>query len=1008
MPMAISDEEYETPALSPAEELDVESPIPHQVVEKPVQFSAPAEAVVDDGPKTQTVLVDGQLIRLGFWDIPWKAKTTPSPVEMEDSYDDCYINFDPLGPTREERRAAMIAYGIPMDGRPWDSAAIAKIRRFWAKTSPGAVSDSSSESDSEYHDASSFLDTEKSQETPEVTEKPEETLQVTKLESIVDHQIEQIPEVPELVEEVTDNAVHDELPCTPVHGLSPKLAIVSQDDCDLDDDEFSLQRNENTAEGHKEAVAFVKEPLRVLQKKRQPVSYVAVPEHLFKKPQAVSKSQEAVEQTEESKDIKAPEPEPKLVMVDDDLEKWVVHHESFDSDLDSGSSPASINGGSSAVKENIVCFPEGKVENNLVTEVNPLMTEEYVVSEVLPADTPIVLKDAALIPDDEAKEEASGQHHVVTEVEELTASSIDKQIEDSQGAAVDEVHAATEEKKPITGSVVSSDGEHIEHPNAATLEEVHLETKEHKPMPGPVISLDGRYIEDPHAEGEGLKEGAGFLDTVRGLLAKSSPTHSGTSSRRNSQTSFGSGVSLEEFIGEKLRRSSMESSGFGQVPYAAQAHHNHQQLPERFSPPGFGYQQDSYGNRSIHHSSPHGSPGVDFSHPQQHLTQYPQYAQGPQIPQYTQGPQVPQYFQVPQYPQVPQHHIQAPPHNYQGQQAMGFFPHQQPVFTIQPQSYSPGSYCHSLNFLPNYAPPLGEDYYCGSRTLPEHKGTAYHPEPAQVSKHGYYGSAEISAELDEVVKVKEVPISSLEFQCSTCGKHLTHDNSVICLLCGVNSTTRFCDERCRYAGAMHWLSCGTRPLPFKTDYEPGCMYWGPLRTFAEANPWRYWQATMLFDYPGFDYLLFTRGFEDNKTPVIKKAIVFKDQILRNRFYSVLKLAHWNQDVLSIRMVWRTVCAWIEEQGWEINRATLEEQFTKEFGNEWNGGNYSLIPETMPTDEEWIHTMNYHGKLLRDEMYNGPFLHRLPALKLPPVGEEPPIPFYITERMKPKAAESLGV
>jgi hypothetical protein len=77
----------------------------------------------------------------------------------------------------------------------------------------------------------------------------------------------------------TDNAVHDESPCTPVHGLSPKFVIVTQDDSDLDDDEFSLQRNGNTVGGvdlgekttdrHKEAVAsLVKEPLSVLQKKR--------------------------------------------------------------------------------------------------------------------------------------------------------------------------------------------------------------------------------------------------------------------------------------------------------------------------------------------------------------------------------------------------------------------------------------------------------------------------------------------------------------------------------------------------------------------------------------------------------------------------------------------------------------------------------------------------------------------------------------------------------------------
>jgi hypothetical protein len=61
--------------------------------------------------------------------------------------------------------------------------------------------------------------------------------------------------------------------------------------------------------------SLVKEPLSVLQKKSQPVSYVAVPEHLFKKPQAVSKSQETMEQTQKSKDVKASEPEHKLVKV---------------------------------------------------------------------------------------------------------------------------------------------------------------------------------------------------------------------------------------------------------------------------------------------------------------------------------------------------------------------------------------------------------------------------------------------------------------------------------------------------------------------------------------------------------------------------------------------------------------------------------------------------------------------------------------------------------------------
>jgi len=226
----------------------------------------------------------------------------------------------------------------------------------------------------------------------------------------------------------------------------------------------------------------------------------------------------------------------------------------------------------------------------------------------------------------------------------------------------------------------------------------------------------------------------------------------------------------------------------------------------------------------------------------------------------------------------------------------------------------------------------------------------FHHEPSIGEEHGYFGSSKVPAELNAIVQ--KVPIASITFQCNTCNKHLSDHNSIICPMCGINSHTRFCDEECRYASGFHWKCCGINSLPYQTDHVVP-PYNGPWRTTGSMNVYRFWHPTILYDYPGFDFLIFDDGLIYNESPKILRAIIFSEQPLRDRFHAVYKRAVWDFDEFCVRLLWRVVRAWLKVCYWEdITIELLSRQFELEFGPGWINSRNGDLPENFPTEEEW--------------------------------------------------------
>ena len=172
-------------------------------------------------------------------------------------------------------------------------------------------------------------------------------------------------------------------------------------------------------------------------------------------------------------------------------------------------------------------------------------------------------------------------------------------------------------------------------------------------------------------------------------------------------------------------------------------------------------------------------------------------------------------------------------------------------------------------------------------------------------------------------------------------------------MCGINSHTRFCNEECRYAGGFHWKCCGINGLQYATDHCP-LQYSGPLRSTGSMNAYRFWHPTLLYDYPGFDFIIFDEGLVNNESPLILRAIIFNEQSLRDRFHAVYKRALWDFDGLCVGVLWRVVRAWLRACLWtDVTVEHLRRQFELEFGHGWLNAKSGELPEYFLTEEEWL-------------------------------------------------------
>ena len=50
------------------------------------------------------------------------------------------------------------------------------------------------------------------------------------------------------------------------------------------------------------------------------------------------------------------------------------------------------------------------------------------------------------------------------------------------------------------------------------------------------------------------------------------------------------------------------------------------------------------------------------------------------------------------------------------------------------------------------------------------------------------------------------------------------------------------------------------------------------------NANRFWHPMLLYDYPGFDFIIFDHGLVNNESPLILRAIISNEQSLRDRVH----------------------------------------------------------------------------------------------------------------------------
>ncbi|KAI5818104.1 hypothetical protein BZA77DRAFT_364803 [Pyronema omphalodes] len=281
--------------------------------------------------------------------------------------------------------------------------------------------------------------------------------------------------------------------------------------------------------------------------------------------------------------------------------------------------------------------------------------------------------------------------------------------------------------------------------------------------------------------------------------------------------------------------------------------------------------------------------------------------------------------------------------------------------------------------------------------------SAHYKTPGSATLSGYYGNAEVPIELRHIVDY--VPLSSLIFQCNTCCTRIMHEGSVLCPGCDVHSSTRFCSEECRYASGHHWMTCGKNLLPYAIDCPPR-PYSGLLRSTAAMNAARYWQATLLHDYPGFDFCIFAEGLELNESPKILRAVVFHDQSLRDRFYAVYRRAHWDNDEFCVRILWRIVREWCKTCCFtDVTTELLSAQFKAQFGEGWKNSMDEYPQEDLPSEEEWLHIEEYLERKLWHEGFCGV---KAVLPKFPQIGREPIVPPHIAKRVAIGGATPTGL
>jgi hypothetical protein len=268
--------------------------------------------------------------------------------------------------------------------------------------------------------------------------------------------------------------------------------------------------------------------------------------------------------------------------------------------------------------------------------------------------------------------------------------------------------------------------------------------------------------------------------------------------------------------------------------------------------------------------------------------------------------------------------------------------------------------------------------------------------------YGYFGQNSVPSELRDEMQNAFLR-ESLSLNCHNCSKPLKHANSVACQLCGINSIAHFCSHDCRLSCGKHWEWCGLMSLSFSANAKAR-SYTGPFRTNLHLNPYRFWNATVLSEYPRFDFCLFKWGLVHNESPYITYAIVFDNQPLRDRFYAVYKRAFKDSNVWCVRVLWQVVREWVRILNWGISDEELGWQFAYEFPEAWPSVKFANVSQSFPTEEEWRGVEEHLSQLLHHDGMHGRVIHRHHPL----VWARPPLPPHIRSRMATGSCAAMGV
>ena len=111
----------------------------------------------------------------------------------------------------------------------------------------------------------------------------------------------------------------------------------------------------------------------------------------------------------------------------------------------------------------------------------------------------------------------------------------------------------------------------------------------------------------------------------------------------------------------------------------------------------------------------------------------------------------------------------------------------------------------------------------------------------------------------------------------------------------------------------------------------------------------------------------------NKGPIVLRGVIFDDQILRDRFETVYRIASYMRyDTYLVGVLYRIIRLWLSENGWAgVTLERLMMQFSMEFDIGFTNGAGLVEPPAAALSElEWLQVEVYLGNIVPRDRLTG--------------------------------------